>query len=188
LPREAGSIHSEPEAQGVSANCWFRSTTKNTTGFMRGIDNLRNADEAYHAASSQTHGHTNSVQGSFAGLRFARAAECLACATLAYSNVVCILTQIAGNARLVPISNSSVAPQHSGCPPADPAPVVAASRMCLQFTQVCSMFHSIYSLYLAASPHFDPAILRCLVCPLTKGDLRWASSFGLHCLLLSRAR
>ncbi len=31
-------------------------------------------------------------------------------------------------------------------------------------------------------------ILRFLVCPLTKGDLRWASAFGLHCLLLSRAR
>ncbi len=50
------------------------------------------------------------------------------------------------------------------------------------------MFHSVYSLYVAASPHFDPAILRFLVCPLTKGDLRWASAFGLHCLLLSKAR
>ena len=94
--------------------------------------------------------------------------------------------QIAEGARLVPVSNSSLALQHSGYPPA--AQAIAASDMCLQFTHICSMFHSIYSLYVAASPHFDPAILRFLVCPLTKGDLRWASAFGLHCLLLSRAR
>ncbi|KAA6417032.1 MAG: mitochondrial [Trebouxia sp. A1-2] len=57
---------------------------------MEGTDNLRNADGAYHAASSQTHGHTKSVQGAFAG-----------------------------------------------------------------------------------SSRFDPAVLRFLVCPLTKGDLRY---------------
>ncbi len=56
---------------------------RNTTGFMRGTDNLRSADGAYHAANSQTHGHTKSVQGSFAGLRCVTAAECFACATLA---------------------------------------------------------------------------------------------------------
>lgn len=50
------------------------------------------------------------------------------------------------------------------------------------------MFHSIYSLYVAGSSRFDPAVLRFLVCPLTKGDLRWASASGLHCLLLSRTR
>ncbi|DBB12529.1 hypothetical protein WJX82_002434 [Trebouxia sp. C0006] len=50
------------------------------------------------------------------------------------------LSQIAEGARLVPVSNSSLALQHS------------------------------------ASPHFDPAILRFLVCPLTKGDLRYDAS------------
>ncbi|DBA93386.1 TPA: hypothetical protein ACH3X2_003655 [Trebouxia sp. C0005] len=46
-------------------------------------------------------------------------------------------SQIAGNAQLVPTTNSSLAPQHSG------------------------------------SSRFDPAVLRFLVCPLTKGDLRY---------------